>query len=132
MPVPAMGVRLQNKDAFFRKLGSIVPGMAVDLRAANSKSANEMVGSATRLAEHETGVLRASIRMNPSGPTGFKVEAGGETTTKSGYDYANAVEFGTQKMKARPFFWSAYRLMRRTFRGRASRAVNKAVKRAGF
>lgn len=131
-----MGVKWENKERFFHKLDSIVPGMAKEVRAANFKSANEMVGSAVRLAERETGALQASIRMSPWERTGYVVEAGGETTTKTTaagtYDYSHAVEWGTQKMRARPFFWPAYRLMRRTFKGRITRAIRKSVKAAGF
>lgn len=137
MPGPAMGVKFVNKDRFFRKLNSIVPMMATELTNANSKSASEMVDTAKRLVPVEDGTLQESVRSSKgSFPTSYVVEAGGETTTRVGagfeYDYALAVEFSTQKMNARPFFWPAYRIMRRKFKGRASRAINQSIKKAGF
>lgn len=135
-----MAVRLQNKERFFRKLSTTVPAMTAALADANLKSATEMVDTAKRLVPVEEGDLAQSIRMSPGPrPTSFAVEAGGATTTKrvragtdAEYDYALAQEFGTQKMRARPFFWPAYRIMRRKFKGRAARAINQAVKKAGF
>lgn len=85
----------------------------------------------------DPGILRDSIRMGPGRrETSVVVEAGGPTTTKQGaggsYDYANAQEFGTQDMPANPFFWPSYRVVKKTHKGRASRALGKALKEAGF
>lgn len=135
-----MGVKWVNRAQFFHKLESVVPGMAVTLAVANEASASEMVSIAKNLASFEDGTLQQSIRMSRGlRPTSFQVEAGGPTTTKlvraghdAEYDYALGVEFGTQNMRARPFFWPAYRVMRKKFKGRAARAINQAVKKAGF
>jgi HK97 gp10 family phage protein len=42
--------------------------------------------------------------------------------------YARWVEFGTVKMVGRPFFFPAYRAVRRRVRGRLTRATRKAAK----
>lgn len=129
-----MGARLVNKARFFAKLKSTVPKMGNELRLTNAKSAKDMVASAVVLAPRgETGDLQASIRWGKgAGPTAYIVEAGGPLTTKNGYDYSIGVEFGTRDTKAQPFFWPAYRLNRRRFRGRITRAINKAIKAAGY
>lgn len=136
-----MGVRFVNKARFFRKLQSTVPAIGNELRLTNAKSAQGMVASAVRLAPRgETGNLQASIRWGKgSGPTAYIVEAGGPLTTKpvrdgasTHYDYALAIEFGAHKRTAQPFFWPAYRLNRKTFKGRISRGIRKALKKAGF
>lgn len=76
--------------------------------------------------------LKDSIRRHATQTGGQVVRAGGETTTTQSengpYDYAVGQEFGTQKMGASPFFWPAYRSLKKKFTGRRRRALNKAVK----
>lgn len=101
----------------------------------------------------DTGNLRRSIRTE-KGDLRVSILAGGDTTqkesggvlrsfvqgvrdglrgraarkaAKSGaYDYAFANEFGTQKMKAQPFFYPTFR----SKRAGARKAIREAVKRA--
>jgi HK97 gp10 family phage protein len=47
-----------------------------------------------------------------------------------GRDYAAWVEFGTSKNEAAPFFWPAYRLGRRKYKSRMTRAAKKALQEA--
>lgn len=110
------------------------------MAAANKKSAVEMVATAKRLVPEESGTLRESIRYSAGRRRGgFIVEAGGPTTTKpvrhgadASYDYALGQEYGTSDTPAQPFFWPAFRLTRKTHRGRVARALRKAIKDAGF
>lgn len=133
-------LKLPNKERFYQKLRKTVPQVEAALDATNAKSATEMVGLAKRLAPIEDGDLQNSIRMSRGNrPTSYIVEAGGPLTTKpvtagadAEYDYALGQEFGTQKMPANPFFFPAYRVVRRTHKGRVTRAINKTLKQAGF
>lgn len=62
------------------------------------------------------------------------VRAGGATTTTQiaggkSYDYARAVEYGTEKgIQAQPFF-PTYRLMRKKMRSAMRRKITKTIKR---
>lgn len=93
-----------------------------------------------RVVAVDEGDLRASVRIEP-GKYGdrFYVKAGGPKTTKrvrnSGkgnapeYDYALAVEFGTKKMRARPFFYPTYRTNRRAMKRAIENVARKAAAR---
>lgn len=74
------------------------------------------------------GALRDSIRIE-KGRTEMRVlvRAGGPKTTRGGYDYAIAQEFGTEKMHAQPFFWSSYRARKTTIRRALKAAAKKAI-----
>lgn len=87
----------------------------------------------------EEGDLRASVRVE-GGRRGDRwfVKAGGAKTTKPvrksakgapRYDYALAVELGTAKMKARPFFYPTYRARRSAIRRAIIGAAGRAAQR---
>lgn len=135
-------IKLKNKPLFFARLKAIVPRMEEELAKANSKSADAMVASALRLVpvdpNDEDGIhLRDSIvAFKGKFRAAYIVQAGGASTTKPSrggrYDYALAVEYGTQDTTAQPFFWPSYRLNRKPMKARATRAIRKAIKDAGF
>lgn len=117
--------------------------MEAELTTANAKSADAMVDSAKRLVpvdENDTdGIhLRDSIvSFKGNSRAAYIVQAGGKMTTKASvagrpYDYALAVEYGTQDTTAQPYFWPSYRLNRKPMKARATRAIRKAIKDAGF
>lgn len=139
-----------NKDALFAKLQKLVPNIDKQMGAANLQSANEMASLARGYAPTgATGRLIGSIRVESGQNAGsYRVLAGGPATTKtvragSGkpFNYALGVEFGvkphvnaglfagTQNPGARkqPFYWPAYRLMKRRIKSRATRAIKNAI-----
>lgn len=79
--------------------------------------------------------LEESIRVEAGRrPLQVLVKAGGSLTTREVrqgagvyYDYANANEFGTQKMTAQPFFWPTYRLLKKKMRSAIARQARKAI-----
>jgi HK97 gp10 family phage protein len=80
-----------------------------------------------------TGNLASSIRKEPGKtPTVVQVMAGGLLTTRKvggkPYDYARAVEFGTERVAAQPFFFPTYRLMRKSMRSAMRRKINARIK----
>ena len=104
-------------------------------RASLDKSADEMVAMAQRLAPVDTGALRQSIKKAPGRhELEVVVQAGGSETMRPMrkgtvlFDYAFSQEFGTMDQPAHPFFWPAYRLIRKTARRRTKRAISKAIK----
>lgn len=131
-------VKVRNKERLARKLHSLAPEALKDLTDANLKAAQEMTVSARNFVPVRSGALRDSIRTEfVGGDTGaVRVLAGGPSTTKpvragfdGSYDYALGQEFGTTDTPAQPFFYPSYRLINRKHKGRASRALNKSVKR---
>jgi HK97 gp10 family phage protein len=80
-----------------------------------------------------TSNLANSIRKEPGKKeTIVVVRAGGATTTVAhagkSYDYARAVEFGTEHVSAQPFFFPTYRLMKKKMRSAMSRKITKRIK----
>lgn len=111
-----------------------------EIGVALDRSADEMVATARSMAPSEDGTLRESIRQEPGAHELQRViEAGGPTTTRpvregqsAEYDYSLAVEYGTSDTPEQPYFWPSWRLLKRRMRGRVSRAVRAAAKKAGW
>ena len=79
-----------------------------------------------------TSNLANSIRKGPGKqPTVVRVMAGGAATTRQTrgkpYDYARAVEFGTEHVHAQPFFFPTFRLMRKKMRNSMRRKITKTI-----
>lgn len=138
----------------FDKLDKKLARLPVDLREAlikaNSASAERMVALAKRLAPKKTGKLDVSIRVKKINENVVTIRAGGKDTmteVRAGsgvmFDYALAVEFGTKPHKlgglfkgarhpgtaAQPFFYPAYRALKKSARARARAALKKAAQR---
>lgn len=114
-----------------RKLRAIPRATRVEIRGVLEKSAAEMVTLAKALAPTDDGTLTASIRQEPGrNDLAVVVRAGGDATTRNGYDYALAVEHGTANMPDQQFFWPAYRAIKKRAKGRATRAIRKAARTA--
>jgi HK97 gp10 family phage protein len=131
-----VGMKVRRKDELFRKLSQLVPETAKELAIANNASADEMVARAKSFVAVKSGTLRDSIRKEPAeGVAAVRVVAGGASTTKAvragadaSYDYALGQEFGTSEARGQPFFFPAFRLIRKRHKARATRAINKAAK----
>ncbi len=121
-----------NANEFKRRLALVPASVRKNSDAANLDSAKEWVSTAKRLAPDDpetTGAdIKGSIRNFRTETGGQAVVAGGETTTRDGVDYALQQEFGNSLHPAHPFFWPAWRLLRKRFFSRRRRAVNKAIK----
>ncbi|NSL22840.1 HK97-gp10 family putative phage morphogenesis protein [Agrobacterium tumefaciens] len=103
------------------------------------KSGNDLAVTARILAPRDSGALQDSIAVTPGGSnTPPYSTPGGRVTvpelavavTAGNKDarYAHLVEHGTQEAAAQPFFWPAFRLLRKKITGRIKRAASKAVK----
>lgn len=104
------------------------------------KSGNDLAVTARILAPRDSGALQDSIAVTPGGAnTPPYSSPGGRVTvpelavavTAGNADvrYAHLVEHGTQEAAAQPFFWPAFRLLRKKITGRIKRAASKAVKK---
>jgi HK97 gp10 family phage protein len=124
-----------NRDRLRRKLKAIPVEVRKALKAQNAANAADLVGVQKRFAaasfKDPTGDLQAGIRHQDvidSTRISQKVSAGAKDA--KGRDYAAWVEFGTSKNEAAPFFWPAYRLGRRKYKSRMTRAAKKALQEA--
>jgi HK97 gp10 family phage protein len=129
--------------AFRRRLQNVVPQVSAAVRPILIKSADELVALMKRLCPVEDGDLRDSIGWawgdaprgavvidklsgRGRGRDRIVIYAGNATAY-----YARWVEFGTRKSKAHPFFFPAYRALKRRIRSRISRATRKALREIG-
>lgn len=117
--------RFTNRDRLRRRLKAIPVEVRKAARAQLKANAEQLVETQKRLAPVDTGELKDSIRQQDTSTStriSRRVSAG-----RGGVPYAAWAEFGTTKNSARPFFWPAYRMLRRRFRARMTRATKKAI-----
>lgn len=146
-----------NRDLMRRRMTAIPVAVRKAVRAQIATNARELAELQKRFAEtsRDSGKLISSIKaQNVSDSTriAWRISAGGPYAV-----YARWVEFGTAASaaeaprqnrnfrrtvvttkgraahhgtEAQPFFWPAYRLKKRAFKARVSRAAKKAMKDA--
>lgn len=145
-------MKIKGRAKLMQKLKRIPIEVKKDVREALVSGADEMVDLAKRFVSVDQGDLRDSIEwrfgdaeraahaqgIGDSHELGVVIYAG-----NSGVRYPHLVEFGTTPhvnkgkfggtfhpgTSASPFFYPAFRLIKRKARGRATRAMNKAIKR---
>lgn len=108
--------------------------MAARANSAIEASAHELASSMQGRAKVDTGNLAKSIKVVSLGNGAWRVQAGGDLTTKevrkgSGkpYDYSRAIEFGTVDSKAKPFFYNTYRAKKAGIKRRVKKAMTDAL-----
>lgn len=147
--------RVRRKDILFKKLRKSVRDIDKEAGDAALLSGTEMVTQARRYVSRDKGDLEESTVVTPAGqrppaysqPGGVSVVPAGAAMVTAGNSkvrYAHLVEYGTSPheqggmfkgtqhpgTEAQPFFWPAYRMMRRRIKSRFSRALSKAIKKA--
>lgn len=122
-----------------KKLEAMPERVRESVAPALEKSGNELVGKMRHLAPEETGALERSITVTPGGqstppysqPGGSHMVPVGAVAITAGnaeVRYAHLQEYGTTDAPAQPFFWPAYRLLRKRMLNRTKRALRKAVR----
>jgi HK97 gp10 family phage protein len=124
-----------------KRLAAVPKAARQAVQPSLQKSGLELVAAMQTLAEpsRDTGDLIASIEMTPGGEqTPAYSQPGGSQTvpdnavmiTAGNTDvrYPHLVEYGTAKAAAQPFFWPAFRLLRRRLQNRTKRAIGRAVR----
>lgn len=132
-------VKFRNKDKLFQALRQTVPAIDGEVRKALAESGDEMVDKVRSLVPVDRGDLRDSVEWNFTKQTQAQysrspaiiVQEGAETPNDDAF-YARWVEFGTPETRKEPHFFPAYRLLRRKLKSRITRAMTKAIKKAGF
>jgi HK97 gp10 family phage protein len=137
-------MKIQNRDRLKAKLAAIPKEARAEIHKALDKSATEMVETAQSFAPVKTGALRNSIGKTfgeyaADNPNVRGVTAGGGvgdpdlTVTIHAGDqeayYAAFVEFGTKAAPAHPYFFPAWRLLKKRVLSRIKRATTKAAKK---
>lgn len=131
-----------GQEKLKKKLLALVSAGKIEIKKAMETSADEIVAMAKGLVPADTGALRDSIGWTwgkaPKGAMTLgtvqtdAVDSGFTITIYAGNSeayYARWVEFGTQKMGQRPYFYPSYRALRKRAKGRVTRAVNKTFKK---
>lgn len=125
-----------NADELVDTIKGFVPVDKGDLRAsAKREDATTQSRIAQRVSLGGGATTKAvgkrkydrEVKLGSGDTTGRKKKAGGESVT---YDYALGQEYGTEDMPANPAFWPAWRLKRRRFKSRMSRAGKKGIQEA--
>ena len=116
-------------------LGSAGKRARAAAQRALDREGGKLADKIRAAAPQDEGDLVESVRVEPGEEEpGIVIAAGGEATTttssKSGrpYDHSLAVEFGTQKMTARPFFYPTIRAHARDLRRNVGREIQDELK----
>lgn len=140
-----------NADRLRRKIRAMPDKFKKAVLASQVQSAQELTSMQKRLAPQDKGALARSVRFEvDESLLRVTVIGGGTAATRrevrkgSGEftDEAILTEFGAKAHKAggkfkgakipaeppRPWFFPAYRALKKRIKGRYSRAVNKAIK----
>jgi HK97 gp10 family phage protein len=124
-----------------KRLEAIPKAVRDAVQPALKASGQQLTDAMKALAEpsRDTGALIDSITFTTAGnstppysePGGSRVVPENTVLVTAGNTavrYAHLVEYGTSHSKAEPFFWPAYRLLKKKLSGRIKRAASKAVR----
>lgn len=123
-----------------QRLAMIPKNVREALHPELMKNGNDLAIMARILAPRDTGDLQESLTVTPGGSStppfstpGGKVIvpelAVAVTAGNSEVRYAHLVEHGTADTPAQPFFWPAFRLLKKKIARRIKGAASKAVKK---
>lgn len=124
---------------FQARMAAIPKAVREAMKPALMTSAEEVAAMMRQLAPEDSGKLKESIAVTgPGEQTPPYSQPGGSrtvpenqvATTVGGPDvrYPHLQEYGTKNHPPTPFFWPAYRSLRKRSAGRIKRALGKAVK----
>lgn len=128
-------------DKLNRRMAAIPKAVREAVQPALAKSGQDLATMQRILAPRDSGDLQNSIEVTlPGETTPPYSQPGGTRTAKenevlvtvgnSDVRYPHLVEYGTANAAAQPFFWPAYRLLKKKLARRVKRAISKAVKEA--
>lgn len=134
-----MAKSMKGTKTLSKRLRKLPEHVEEAVRPALTKSAGEIHSLMQHLAPVDEGDLRNSIEITlPGETTPPYSQPGGSHTAKlhevlitagnSAVRYPHIVEYGSTKTDAQPFFWPAYRLLKKRVTGRIKRALTKAAK----
>jgi HK97 gp10 family phage protein len=126
-------------ESFQRKMRAIPEAVRKATAPATAKGAEEIAALARQLAPVDRGDLKGSIAVTTSGQTtpaysqpggAYTVPEGAAVVTVGNRDvrYPHLQEFGTTFHAAQPFFWPAYRSLKKRTEARIKRALSAAIR----
>lgn len=124
-----------------RRLEAIPRNARAAVAPALIKAGGNLANMQRILAPRDTGALQDSIAVTgPGQQTPPYSQPGGSTLARENQvlvtvgnndvRYPHLVEYGTADTAAQPYFWPAYRLMKKKLANRIKSAIRKAVKGA--
>lgn len=123
-----MASTITNRVRLYEKLTKLAGDAVVQFVDEAVAGATDQLVEKIRInTPRDTGTLANSVHATKTAPMRYRIFAGGKETTKDGYNYALAVEFGTHKMAAQPFFFPSYRAGKARARQQIRAAVRKGV-----
>ncbi|MUZ65332.1 HK97-gp10 family putative phage morphogenesis protein [Agrobacterium vitis] len=150
-------MKIRNLDRLKRRIRSMPSATKTEIRAALDDGSSEMVDLAKSFVPEKTGALarsidktwgeykpeNANVRGVSSGGGGHELSVVIHAGDAEAY-YASWVEFGTAPhtnggkfkgtmnpgAKANPYFFPAYRLLKKRMKSKLSRAMRRAIKKA--
>lgn len=113
-----------------RRAARLPDALRKQLKRALEASGRDLAGTMKRIAPREEGDLLDSIasRQGPS-DLSVMVVAGNEKTPGKPVEHGHLAADGT-KVRAKPFFWPAYRVRKKAVVSRMNRAGNAGVREA--
>ena len=131
----------QQSDRLKRRLDAIPRAVKAAVVPALAKSGQDLATMQRVLAPRDSGALQDSITVTLPGETTPPYSQPGDSRTAKENEvlvtvgntdvrYPHLVEYGTATAAAQPYFWPAYRLMRKKMANRIKRAISKAVRDA--
>jgi len=123
-------MKVDGLDALNRKLAAMPVAAKAEIKKALDKSAAEMEAMATALAPVENGDLRRSVVRSHEGSHELQVivRAGDENTPAGPVEFGHDQDSPDGGAAPVPFFWPAYRVMKKRHKGRVKRAITRAAK----
>jgi len=126
-------------DRMNRRFAAVLRNIKEVVEPALVKSGDELAGAIRQLAPEDTGDLKGSVAVTSPGqstppysqPGGSRVAKDSEVLVTVGnvaVRYPHLVEYGTANSPAKPYFWPAFRLLRKRLQNRTKRAISKAVR----
>jgi HK97 gp10 family phage protein len=150
-------MKIRNLDRLKRRIRQMPVATKAEIRAALDDGSSEMVDLAKTFVPKKRGALRdsigktwgeykpenANVRGVSSGGAGHELSVVIHAGDANSY-YASWVEFGTAPhknggkfkgtqnpgAKASPYFFPAYRLLKKRMKSKLSRAMRRAIKKA--
>lgn len=122
-----------------RRMQAIPKAVRAAVQPALEQAGIDLKVTMRVLAPRDTGALEDSIAVTLPGqstppysqPGGSSVARENQVLVTAGNTsvrYAHLVEYGTAEADAQPYFWPAYRLMKKKLSNRIKRAIRKAVR----
>lgn len=127
-----MDVKVTGLQALEAKFARLPPSVQIALREANEANARDFMQKVAAIVpvDDDAGGHLVSTLEKTAGdkPGGVRVSIGGPEAPYPAHLEYGHMDRGGGHVPAKPFWWTTWRVNKRLFQGRASRAASKALK----